>query len=199
MRSGGCRKGFPSPQALSPEGEGGMPRTPENYMEHRKFADFYKAYLDKIYRYVFFRVGCKRETAEDITSDIFIKALANFESYDPTRGAGWIFTIARNTVINFWRDKYGREIAIEEIEDKEMFSSNGIRALEAFDDKRQLMEALSVLPKEKRELVTLKYLDGYSYADIAKMRGKEAGALKVAAHRALKEVKAKLKHTADRL
>ncbi|MEK7211925.1 MAG: RNA polymerase sigma factor, partial [Patescibacteria group bacterium] len=61
------------------------------------FQQYYREFLPKIYRFVFFRVGGKRETAEDLTSEIFIKALDNFDSFDEAKPfSPWIYQIAKN-------------------------------------------------------------------------------------------------------
>ena len=51
-------------------------------MSKRKFEKFYNQHMDKVYRYVFFRVSRDRELAQDLVSEIFIKALNNFSKYD---------------------------------------------------------------------------------------------------------------------
>ncbi|TAL19526.1 sigma-70 family RNA polymerase sigma factor, partial [Patescibacteria group bacterium] len=72
-------------------------------MNPEKFRKFYETHFNKIYRFVLFRVG-NRELAEDLVSEIFVKALKAFPSYDESRSrSSWIFTIARNHLINHYR------------------------------------------------------------------------------------------------
>jgi len=63
------------------------------------FGHLYEQYLPRIFQYVSYRVG-DRTTAEDLTSDIFNKALTNFTKYDSRKAAfsTWVFSIARNTL-----------------------------------------------------------------------------------------------------
>lgn len=74
------------------------------------FGRLCEQYLSKVFQYVNYRVG-DRTAAEDLTSDIFSKALTNFAKYDSGKAAfsTWIFSIARNTVIDYYR---GRSITL---------------------------------------------------------------------------------------
>src|ERR1700722_12006351 len=70
------------------------------------FETFYGEHVDRVYRFVFFRSGQNRALAEDLTGEIFLKALEHFDSYNPALSkTAWIRTIARNHLINFWRDR----------------------------------------------------------------------------------------------
>lgn len=171
-------------------------------MNKKDFQKFYQDNLDKIYRFVFFRVGANKELAEDLTSEIFIKALGHFADYDPTKSrSAWLYAIAHNHLANYYRDNKRVEISIEEIKDerhteidiKEKIISapavDGFRELLKKDAERELREILNQLPEEKRELVTLKYLLGYSYREIGEIMGMSEVAVKVATHRIMKDLK----------
>lgn len=161
------------------------------------FERFYKENLDKIYRFVFFRVGADKELAEDLVSEIFIKALNAFDSYDEkiSRSA-WVFTIAKNHLANYWRD-HKKESSLPGGEEEETGESDAFWHKIAFKNyqqmvlKQQVYEFLEVLEGEEKDLVTLHYLFGYSYAEIAEMRESTEAAVKVAAHRALKKIREK--------
>ena len=68
------------------------------------FGRLYEQYLSRIFQYVSYRIE-DRTTAEDLTSDIFNKALTNFTKYDSGKAtfSTWIFSIARNTLIDYYR------------------------------------------------------------------------------------------------
>jgi RNA polymerase sigma-70 factor (ECF subfamily) len=68
------------------------------------FAGFYEQYLPKVYRYISYRIS-DTPTAEDLTSIVFEKALTKFDSFCPEKAqfSTWIFTIARNTLIDHFR------------------------------------------------------------------------------------------------
>jgi len=131
--------------------------------------------------------------AEDLTQGVFMKALGAFESYDPEISASaWIFTIARNHLINSLQKEKGN-VPLEDIEqtlwDRVDLSD---RMALSFDEKR-LFEALSQIPADDAEIIRLKHLEGWEYEDIAQIKGKTSGALRIQVHRALKSLKAILK------
>lgn len=160
-------------------------------MDRKAFDRFYRENIDRIYRYVRFRVP-DEPTAEDLVSEVFMKALAAFDRYDEgVSRSAWIYRIAHNHLANWYRDRRAH-VDLDDVRDV-VAGSDG-RDLERFtDDHRLVAKALSALDAEERRLVTLKYLEGYEYADMAEMLGKSATALKMAAHRAIKKVRDSLK------
>ncbi|MDP2631254.1 MAG: sigma-70 family RNA polymerase sigma factor [Candidatus Uhrbacteria bacterium] len=152
------------------------------------FNQFYRKHFDGVYRFVFYRVKMNKEVAEDLTSEIFIKALCNFSKFDPNISqVAWIMTIARNHVINHWRDQK-EVIDIDQIAFK-MEGADGRKELENIDDAMRLYSALNKLCKEDREIIELKYLLGYRYKEIGEIICKSAGAARIDAHRAMKKLR----------
>jgi RNA polymerase sigma-70 factor, ECF subfamily len=156
----------------------------------RDFDRFYRQNVDRIYRFVSLRVP-DRATAEDLVSEIFIKALNAFSRYDESVSkSAWIYRIAHNHLANWYRD---RKQAVD-LDDVAAFlvGSDG-RDLEASTDDRAAVERLlSSLDANERQLVTLKYLEGYGYAEMAEIMGKNADALKMATHRVVKKLRKSL-------
>src|SRR3989344_1558695 len=66
------------------------------------FSNLYEHYLPKIYGYIHKRIGNK-QIAEDLTSQTFLKAFENFSGFSGGSFKGWIYRIATNTVIDFYR------------------------------------------------------------------------------------------------
>ena len=170
---------------------------PQN-LSKRKFEKFYNKHIDKVYRYVFFRSRDK-ETAEDLVSEIFIKALNKFYTYDKNiSSSAWIMTITKNHLANYWRDK--KETISLDVE----YSANDEQPIQQSDkillkrsqyffrkkqDTEDLHELLGKLNKEDKEIVTLHYLCGYKYSEIAEMKDIKLSAVKVASWRAIKKLK----------
>jgi RNA polymerase sigma-70 factor (ECF subfamily) len=160
-------------------------------MKRGEFTGFYEKHVGRIYKFVYFRVAGNREKAEDLTQDIFMKAFEAFERYDPKISASaWIYTIARNHIINM-AAKDRPQTDIEEVEFKVANDWEHL-AERSFDEKR-LLEALERLPTQEADLVRMKYLEGWKYKEIAEILGRNPGALRVQMSRVLKKLKAILK------
>ena len=70
-------------------------------LEH--FGEIYDVYIKKIYNFIYYKTHHK-ETAEDLTSETFRKALSNIKSFDTHRAfSSWLYRIAQNTVIDHYR------------------------------------------------------------------------------------------------
>ena len=152
------------------------------------FRHFYERNMERVYRFVFFRVGNNVAVAEDLTSEIFMKALHAFAHYDPKRSqSAWIMTIARNHLINHWRDKK-LHVDIDEIA-FQMEGEDGQETVETKEDEQLLQHALAQLPEKDRRLIEMKHLLGYRYKDMAAELGKTSGAIRIETHRAMKKLK----------
>lgn len=160
-------------------------------VKKKDFEKFYQTHLDKVYRFVFFRVNANKELADDLVSDIFMKALEHFETYDPKISqSAWIMTICKNHMANYWRDKkLVGSLPDETDENIDSFWLNlASRAFKKEATKKEIYELLAKLDENIREIVTFHYIFGYSYLEIAEMKGMTETAVKVAAHRAIKKL-----------
>ncbi|TSC84731.1 MAG: RNA polymerase sigma-70 factor, ECF subfamily [Parcubacteria group bacterium Gr01-1014_13] len=156
-----------------------------------EFEKFYSTHVDKVYRFVYFRIGADKMLAQDLVSEIFIKALEHFVDYDEKKShSAWIFTIARNHLANHWRDKKPTSPLPEDENNsnEDFWLKSAINSGKKDMAKHQIRELLEKLDENSREIVTFHYLLGYSYAEIADMKDMSETAIKVAAHRALKKL-----------
>ncbi len=157
----------------------------------KEFEKFYNTHLDKVYRFVFFRTGGNKDLAQDLVSEIFIKALEHFADYDQKKSnSAWIFTIAKNHMANYWRDKKPTG-SLPEDEDEandDFWLKSAVNAFKKDAEKRRVSEILEKLDVSSREIVTFHYILGYNYAEIAAMKNMSETAVKVAAHRAIKKL-----------
>lgn len=163
-------------------------------MAKPSFEAFYRAHVKRIYAFVYFRVGSNKAFAEDLVQDIFLKAFQAFDRFDPARGqSAWIYTIARNHIINeMGKRKPG--VDLEEIEDSILASTDAREEMAMRHDERLLIEGLSKLPVEDARLIRMKYLEGWSFGDLADIFEKTPGSLRVQASRALKKLKKTMKN-----
>lgn len=162
-------------------------------MDQNQFPSFYRDNVKRVYRFLYYRLNGNKERAEDLTQDVFLKALAAFESYDPRISqVSWIITIARNHLINqLQKDRPTLDIA--ELEETLWDQVDLLEKMSLSFDETRLLSALSQLPSEEAEIIRLKYLESWPYEEIAHKMGKTAGALRIQAYRALKQLKGLLK------
>lgn len=164
------------------------------------FGLLYERYVDRIYNYVYYRVGSTGD-AEDLTARVFFKALKSIGSY---RHMGlpfsaWLYRIAHNLVANYHRDRSkAEEISIENLS---IVDTNRMAYPEEFAAERQenafLMKLVNDLSPQKRELIILKFIDRLSNEEIGKIFGKTEGAIKSLYHRTLVELKERAKQNRD--
>ena len=158
--------------------------------EPEAFGQLYEEHFDRIYRYVLIRVRNQAD-AEDITQQVFLKALESIGSYR-WRGmpfASWLFRIAHNLVVDHWK-KMSRQkveaVAPEVIDELAGGSSGDPAALTELNfDVKQLAVACEQLTDGQREIISLRFAGGLSVAESAKVMGKSEGAVKVLQHAAL--------------
>lgn len=159
-----------------------------------QFQKLYEEHMPKLYRYVYSRSGLDSAVAEDLTSEIFLKALEHFDGYKPDFPFGaWLFGIARNHLIDHYKKTAKKKTtSLDEIENILPSKENIPEKAESTLWNERLQAALKQLPPEKQELVTLRYVSGYSYAEMAQILGKEENAVKVATFRITQHLKEQL-------
>ena len=172
------------------------------------FAEFYDAYVNKIYRFIYFKVATAEE-AEDIAAETFLKIWQHlFENKPIEHLNAFVYQVARNLVIDFYRKKAQQKLVLEENMDAEAMAAIPDpklavdKKMELASDVAELEDCLRQMKEEYREVIILKYFDQLNVGEIAKILGKSRGAVRVLAHRALKtlaELMEKKSHEEPRL
>ncbi len=149
------------------------------------FAELYSHYVEKIYRYIYYKVGDASE-AEDLCGQAFLKAWEAIERYTWTGYpfSSWLYRLAHNLVVDHYRTH--REslplddtiVTREEPVDPEIALLNSIQA-------QELRQAIGQLTGEQRQVIHFKFIEGYDNADIARMMNKKEGAIRALQYRAL--------------
>lgn len=152
--------------------------------EKEEFRELYHRYAEHIYRFVRYRVNSDHD-AQDLVSTIFLKALERIHQYrDDYAFSTWLYTIARNTIIDFWRSRK-TTIDLEKIEDLASRDGNISDELDVFLYIETMMEQLS---ESERILIILRFEDDLSFTDIARITGRAPGSLRTAFHRLRKKL-----------
>lgn len=150
------------------------------------FARLYDGYIDRIYRYVYFRVT-HDQTAEDLSAQVFLKAWEKLEGYKPGKAPflAWLYTIARNTVIDHYRTL--KETVV--LEETHIFQVDPSQAISERMDRAteisSLRAALQELTEEQQQVLSLKFIAGLNTAQVAHQMGKRPGAIRALQMRAL--------------
>src|SRR2546423_9145978 len=153
------------------------------------FGELYERYRDAIYRFCLARTGTSHD-AEDLTSDVFVKALNSIDRYQD-RGlpfAAFIYRIARNAAIDRSRT-LKQPLSVDGLLVEPASKQNVEREATFAVEKSILMDALTKLKSEHRDVVVMRFIEGYSALEVAQLLGKTEGAIRTLQHRALERLR----------
>lgn len=161
------------------------------------FSSLYKIYFVPIYRFIYLRVQNK-SLAEDFTQTVFIKvyeAISDFRIENKTP-LNYFFTVARNTIIDYWRKKKDLTLENPNIIAKEGqvdMAENIHNIIQREEQSKILQNIIQYLTKDQQEIIILKFIDDLSTKEIAEIVGKTEEAVRQLQSRALKSIRSKLK------
>lgn len=146
------------------------------------FSELYLRHVDQIYRYMLARMG-DPSTAEDLTSEVFMRALESLGSYED-RGVpfvAWLYRIANARAVDFWRRMKHESLPIDEL------SSEFAAEMPSGDvfTYNALSSALKHLTTEQQQVIVFRFVEGFSAAEVSQLMGRTEGAIKALQHRAL--------------
>lgn len=150
------------------------------------FAALFDRYFEKIRRYVFFQTG-DIEAADDLAAEVFRQALESIDNFSDRGGSigSWLYGIARNMIAAHFRTT-GKANTTPLDEAAPIADP---RAPERLVIERatyqQLYQAISRLPEGQREVVILRFIEGYRVNAVARILGKRPGAVRAQQHRAV--------------
>lgn len=157
------------------------------------FAKIYDLYVTPIYRFIYFKVS-NQQDAEDLTSEVFLKVwqyatetedvIENFRAL--------IYKIARNSIIDFYRSRAKSDMpqsdeVLSAIPDERQQSF--LKQIEIKLDISNIELVLKKVKDEYRDVIVLRYIEGLSIKEIAKILDKSNGSVRVLLHRALHVIK----------
>jgi len=153
------------------------------------FAPLYKKYHEVIFRYIFKRVD-EEETAYDITSCVFIKAITNLPKYE-YRGipfSSWLFRIAKSELYQSFRDKKAqRTVSIDSMQLGRVMEEFQID--ESEHKRKVLLKILPMLKDNQLQLIEMRFFEKRSFKEIGEILDLTENNAKVKTFRALLKLK----------
>ncbi|MFA5778390.1 MAG: RNA polymerase sigma factor [Candidatus Paceibacterota bacterium] len=158
------------------------------------FIELYDTHADAIFRFCYFKTG-NREIAKDLTQDIFIKVLNYLGRKELRNAKSFIYTIAKNTVIDYWRKSKSLtenqlpEGFLEAVAEKDNTESD--------IDYSIFLSLLDKLSESDREVILLRYIEDMSSKDMAELLGERENTILVRISRAKEKLRNLLKEIAN--
>ena len=150
-----------------------------------RFAELYELNFTRVYAFIARRVG-DRDVAQDLTSDVFHKALASIQSFE-WRGvpfAGWLLRIAANMIVDRSK-RSGREVSGQD----DLPDPVSQPKLEEIDQHARLFRLVEQLPPDQRRVIGMRFAEEKSIREIAHELGRSEGAVKQLQFRALQNLR----------
>lgn len=156
------------------------------------FGDLYDLHFDRIYAYIYRKTG-DRQAAEDLTSETFMKALANLKGYRYTGQpfAAWLYRIAANAVTDHYRSRRTTTSLDEGLQVADRGTTPEEAALR-LDDQQAVTRAIQSLSPDQQDVILLRFSGDMKLKEIGQVIGKTEGAVKALMFRALNSLKGKL-------
>ncbi len=158
------------------------------------FGELYDRYFLQIYKFVYSRVH-DQAIAEDVTSDVFLKALRGIGRYQDTGRpfSAWLYQIAVNAVA----DRFRAARPTEDLDAQHDISVGGpgLEEIAAQRDRMgRIWAQVETLPRQQQIALVLKFQEDMKIEDIALAMGKTAGAVKLLIHRGVSQLRLNLAH-----
>jgi RNA polymerase sigma-70 factor (ECF subfamily) len=152
------------------------------------FGGLYDLFADDLYRYFYAHLGSYHD-AEDLVSRTFMRAWRAIGGFR-WRGRpfeAWLFTLARNQLIDFHRERKGRLTALDDTRPDEAPGPEMLAMAEA--SARETRAALGKLTEEQRQVLVLKFFMDRNNHEIAAIMGKREGTIRALQMRALQALR----------
>jgi RNA polymerase sigma-70 factor (ECF subfamily) len=163
------------------------------------FGRLYDMHVDRVYRNIYYRVGNEAD-AEDLTQQVFFKAWQAIDRYKKMASPfiAWLMTISHNLVVDFYRTRKDKAYLEAEILADDS-TPNPERAAEASFEQQRLRRAILQLGGDEQQVVILRFIEGFEFAEIASILKKKEGNIRVILHRALVKLRNILEKEGDRV
>ena len=161
---------------------------PNNFKE-QFFSQIYDEHVDKIYRFVFFKVN-NEALAQDITSETFTRLWKEIsEDKEVKHTHGFLFKVARNLIFDYYRTKDHNPINVDNMDTVLDNNQDIVKESVLNDDMRVVLSAMDQLNDDYRVALSMYYIEQEPVSEVAKALGKSSGAARVTIHRAMRQLK----------
>ncbi len=162
------------------------------------FTKFYEKYYDKIYKYCYYKLNFNKHNTEDIVAEVFFKAIDNIDGVEVRVERKsftllpWLYTIARNDIINFYRKngdnsstKFSYNDKIDSLDkDYEEPDQVAIQKIEA----GQVRKIIKEFDNDTQDIIIMKAVEEWTFREIGEQLDMSTSAAKMRYYRAMKEV-----------
>lgn len=159
--------------------------------------ELYDRYETKIYTYIYRRTG-DESLAEDMTAQVFMKMLQAIREEKAWHSSfsGWLYRIAHNLVIDYYRqrDRHS-QVSLDDNPTLSDENDNPVENVAAQMEAEQVRFAMRQLTDEQAEVLSLRFLEGYSIQEVAVMMDKTEGAIKALQYRAVATLRQLLEYS----
>jgi RNA polymerase sigma-70 factor (ECF subfamily) len=161
-------------------------------MNQQEFIKLYDKNVAAIYRYIFLKVSSK-EVAQDLTSEVFLRAWNRLNADNPSEvknPRAFLYQIARNLTVDFYRQKSRTEISLDNIEFQiPDLDDNPAEKANLGLELEPIRSALGEIKTDYAEVIIWHYLDELTVPEIADILDKTEGAVRVMLSRALEKIR----------
>ncbi|MEB1807141.1 MAG: RNA polymerase sigma factor [Bacillaceae bacterium] len=153
--------------------------------------DWYKLYSIELFQYIFFMIH-EHEQAKDLMQDTFVRAHSYFDMFDGKNAKGWLFRIARNVTIDYFRKQKTKTLVTNPFILFKTSNPSAEHMVTASETERELYFALSQIKRNYRDVIILRKIKAFSIDETAKILGWSQSKVKTTLLRGLKALKKQL-------
>jgi len=154
------------------------------------FAGIYRKYVNDIFRFCYIRVS-DREQAKDLSQQVFLKAWDYVDKgNDLDNPKAFLYQMPRNIIIDWYRIK--KESSLDKMIEEDGYDipdQNSVSDIYRDSDMKSVLIAMKSIPKEDSDALTMRYIDGMSVSEIAKVLNERENTVSVRIHRAIEKVR----------
>lgn len=154
----------------------------------QNFSYFYEKYVDNVYKFIYLKTFDK-ELSEDITSEVFIKAISKLHTYNIRQDAtfkSWILKIAYNSIIDYYRTRK-QEPSLEDVAERG-YLVDMAEHIDKKEKSKKVLAFLDTLGEREKKIVVMRFWDELSFKEIADITWESEDNCKKIVYRSIKKM-----------